>query len=68
MKQLTLCILLSIVIASCSNNRSGNIKLRDYQLDINEAGTIIYDSNRVVKLIPYGEIPALDSIIDSDNL
>lgn len=42
-------------------------RLRDYQMDVNNKGILIYDNERFINFLRTHEAPALDSIIEEDN-
>jgi hypothetical protein len=57
-----------IAVISCLPGCYGTDKttVRDYQIEVTNDSTIIYDGNRKVGSLPY-EGSKLDSIIDKDN-
>lgn len=55
------------ILLLCGCHAKVVIKPRDYQIETVNAGTYIYEGNRLVGFIPYTGTTALDSLIDKDN-
>lgn len=68
MKDLIHCLLiigLSIAWFIAGFNTKGN--LRDYQVDITNDSTYIYDGNRLVSAIPFDSCTQFDKVMIKDN-
>lgn len=77
MKRLALLLIVVLFLSSCGNKQSNvdrhfgsdtsNIQLRDYQLEVYNDSTVIWDGDRRVSTLKYNNTQALDSVINQDN-
>ncbi len=51
----------------CPNSLEAIKRLRDYQLDVYNDSTVIWDGDRKVSVLPYQYSSPLDSVITLDN-
>lgn len=60
-------ILLGVVLVALAFTRHIHVQPRDYQLDMTDDSTYIYDNARLVGVIPFDEHSKLDSVLLIDN-
>lgn len=45
-----------------------NSNMRDYQIEVHNDSTVIFDGNKRIGVMQYDKFSVIDSIVDADNL